>query len=238
MKIHNYVLNVRKEISDKIQDICGYGYEFSESFCYKLYKILITRGEKEYCKTIDRSIDKLKKNKGTYIYWLLNNFTNDIELAKIYANNLNIWNHCKICNNIFKYIDKEKTSFCSQECKDISKNNRISKIKISRNSYNYKDPKQYSEKNNIPIEEAENIIHDMNLNQKRNSKLSITYWVDKGYSEEDAKKLISDIQKNRSPLTIRYWMNFHNLSEIEAKNKIKELQSKRSNKRTKEQKIE
>lgn len=61
-------------------------------------------------------------------------------------------------------------------------------------------------------------------------KISITsaiYWINQGYSEIDAKQKVSELQASRSPRTLVYWMNKGFTEEV-AMQKISEFQKKHS----------
>jgi hypothetical protein len=63
----------------------------------------------------------------------------------------------------------------------------------------------------------------------RRSNCSLEYWTGRGWTEEEAKFKISEIQKKRSKLSKTYWLQ-KGLSEAEAVERIAELQSKISKK--------
>jgi hypothetical protein len=70
----------------------------------------------------------------------------------------------------------------------------------------------------------------INRNGKGVSKISKDYWVSMGWSDIDAKNKVSELQKPRSVLTLDYWLN-KGLSKSDAVNKIKEYQSNNSKKK-------
>lgn len=62
------------------------------------------------------------------------------------------------------------------------------------------------------------------------SKISPSYWISLGWSEHNAKNLVSKLQRSRSHLTKEYWIN-KGLSDNDAILKIAEVQSNNSKKR-------
>ena len=73
----------------------------------------------------------------------------------------------------------------------------------------------------------EEAISEVRRYQSINSSLvSKSYWVSLGKSEEEASKIVSDIQKKRSPLCLEHWID-KGYSYEEANNKVSELQKER-----------
>lgn len=75
------------------------------------------------------------------------------------------------------------------------------------------------------------------------SQWSIRYWVSKGMELEDAKVKVSELQKinnskrqytpNDCILNVQYWINNHNMTYVQAVDKISQLQSDRSKRSSK-----
>lgn len=113
----------------------------------------------------------------------------------------------------------------------------------------------------FPFDLSEYIIKKNHFNLKTNNICRVDYWINKGYTEAEAKSIISEKQKERQkkkknfktktkqdylnegyseeqcrlikpfPNMIEYWIK-KGFTEDEAKIKISEIQQKRSNKRT------
>lgn len=65
---------------------------------------------------------------------------------------------------------------------------------------------------------------------KRVSITSKRYWIDQGYTEEDAKTKVSELQAQRSPRHKSYWTS-RGFTEQEATDKVSELQKENTAKR-------
>jgi len=63
----------------------------------------------------------------------------------------------------------------------------------------------------------------------RKSNCSLEYWTGRGWSEEESRQKISEIQRERSHLSKSYWMK-RGLSETDAETKIATIQSRISKK--------
>jgi len=81
----------------------------------------------------------------------------------------------------------------------------------------------------------DNVISHTNLMKKVRkilnsppSKIAISYWTCRGYSESEAISIISKLQKSRSPLCIEYWTN-KGYTIDQACDKIHNIQTKRGN---------
>ena len=76
------------------------------------------------------------------------------------------------------------------------------------------------------------IMSIINPNKEKNFSLrNIKFWITRGFSEDEAKQKVSEIQSKNSIRTVAYWIN-KGFSEDEAKQKVSEIQSNYSKNRT------
>lgn len=62
------------------------------------------------------------------------------------------------------------------------------------------------------------------MDKKYKNVLQYQYWINKGYSEEESKKKVSEIQSDRSKLRPDHWIK-RGFNELESNKKISEIQS-------------
>jgi len=227
------IKKIKQFCSDYIENKFGYSYLISDSIAYKLSIFFNEQTDNmKLIVELEKHIQNyLTKFKTVPLYWIANNFVSDMTAAKLYSSDTN-WCHCKICKIVYdKSTTNTSSEFCSNDCKIKGKDIRIKKMTESRRNYNYRDPSQYAERNGVTVEEAEKIIRKMNDIQKEKSALNVNYWIQEGYSEEEAKNIISDIQKKRSHYNVQYWISNHNMTPEEAKSKIIEIQKNNNSKK-------
>ena len=127
---------------------------------------------------------------------------------------------CKWCNGVFSQIDGTK-SCCSNSCYDSHRLRGYKKLSISRNKYNPRNPIHYAERHNITIVEAELIVKERNIT---GTQLRKEYWLKLGYTDDQAKEKVSEVQSNNSTRHPNHWLKL-GYTEDQAKEKVSEVQS-------------
>ncbi len=173
------------------------------------------------CDNIDfhmlNTYENLVKNKSRSLYWIKLGFTE--EQANINCKMNVVWNICKTCNKHY-YENGYNTVSCSEKCANISYEKFKQNLSLSRKKYNSRDPLQYSKRHNLSLEESKKIVKQFS---KSDGQLS--FWLDKGYTEDEAIDKVSKAQRKKSKRCKEYWIN-HNFTEKEAIKKVSEHQSK------------
>ena len=124
--------------------------------------------------------------------------------------------NCVICNKEFNKCDSliKTRPVCSEFCLGVTIADRIEKYKITRRD----STTGTCEVCNSPMVKADSVmtskyvcsIQCKNIRKrtlpKKESILSTSYYIKRGFTEKESIEIISNIQKERSPRSIDYWL--------------------------------
>lgn len=148
---------------------------------------------------------------------------------------------CKICGG--EYLNLGRHIFCSHSTTVSEYREKYGNVPMLRMSD--KTKKKISDSVNLWYSNPNN-KEILSEKQKNGSSIfTDKYWKNKGFSDDDAKKKVSEIQRanskkssekmtaDRSCFKIEYWKTRHGMSDSEAKAKITEIQSELSSRSSK-----
>ena len=132
-------------------------------------------------------------------------------------------NYCEICGKpILQYRSK---LYCSKQCAKTGKKQKTQKTNLERyGCKNVFQNERIKEKSKVTLMKnygVKNPSQSQNIKAKRGySPYNYMHWVEKGFSEEEAKYQV----KIRRPLNMQYWLNL-GLNQQEAKQKLHQMHS-------------
>jgi G:T-mismatch repair DNA endonuclease (very short patch repair protein) len=210
-----------------------YGVAFygSHSLYYKIGAKVSNGSDLNECLShLETTICSLKKQP---YYWINQGCTIDQALTCSQGG----WSICKNCNTPYQKSIGFKTC-CCEECYTIHRNSGFDKLSKSRLEYNPRDPNQYAIRHNISLEDAINCVDDLNNSCSLRTE---GYWIKRGYTEEEAKQKVSEVQSGlakrrfekyskeevweQSSFNPKFWMN-KGFSEEESNNITKSIAKK------------
>lgn len=160
-------------------------------------------------------------------YWLKKGLTEEDATQRSKGNV-----RCYICNDFFPNKESRSTGkyICSDKCDDIKKVNAAKSCSKSKRKHvpcsvcNRPMFKKDSRLTHVKIcSESCLTVHRDSLSYGTNLRES--HWTNKGYSEEQAKIKVSELQRMRSPASKEYWLR-KGYSEEEAVKKQSDHQKK------------
>lgn len=158
------------------------------------------------------------------IYFYLKKYDNDLEKAQISLEEYRSRMKGKLKNPNTSEFWTDK-GYSEEEAKK-----KISEIQTKRskgkriNSPFKSEVENFQKTKNIDYNEA----YEMACRRRRScSPRLLEYWTDKGYSDEEAQKRISEFQKRASPRSLDYWLCLGH-SQEEAERKVSSYQDNNS----------